>query len=163
MDADTAGPQPRNPATEAFLRGMRELGYVYGEHFVTEPRGSAGEPERFPQLGRRDGWTAGGRDRRGGHCNARGQTGHLDHPHRHGGCQRPRGLRVRAEPRTTPGGNITGLAVQAIETTGKRLEMLRELIPPSATVAVLWDQGQLGVLAGQPRLPPALGGGSCCR
>jgi putative ABC transport system substrate-binding protein len=42
-----------------------------------------------------------------------------------------------------PGGNITGLSLQAIETTGKRLEMLRELIPPSATVAVLWDQGSL--------------------
>jgi putative ABC transport system substrate-binding protein len=29
---------------------LRELGYVYGEHFVTEPRGTAGRPERFPSL-----------------------------------------------------------------------------------------------------------------
>jgi len=32
------GPQPRRPSTKAFLRGLHELGYVYGEHFVTEAR-----------------------------------------------------------------------------------------------------------------------------
>ena len=45
-----AGPQPQNPSTLAFLRGMRDLGYVYGEHFVTEVRGADGKPERFPGL-----------------------------------------------------------------------------------------------------------------
>jgi hypothetical protein len=29
---------------------MRDLGYVYGKHFVTEPRGDAGRPERHPNL-----------------------------------------------------------------------------------------------------------------
>ena len=29
---------------------MRELGYVYGEHFVTEARGADGRSERFPAL-----------------------------------------------------------------------------------------------------------------
>ncbi|HZM26313.1 MAG TPA: ABC transporter substrate-binding protein [Gemmatimonadales bacterium] len=45
-----AGPQPRSPTTRALLGGLRELGYVYGEHFVTEPRGGEGKPERFPAL-----------------------------------------------------------------------------------------------------------------
>jgi hypothetical protein len=31
--ADMAGPQPRNAASNALLIGLRELGYVYGEHF----------------------------------------------------------------------------------------------------------------------------------
>ena len=48
--SDLSGPQPRSPSTKAFLRGMRELGYVYGEHFVTEPRGSEGKPELLPVL-----------------------------------------------------------------------------------------------------------------
>mgnify|MGYP003694708921 CR=1 FL=1 len=42
------GPQPPNPSASALLRGLRELGYVYGEHFVTEPRGTEGRPSAFP-------------------------------------------------------------------------------------------------------------------
>ena len=48
--SDMIGPQPPNPSTSWLLRGLRELGYVYGEHFVTEPRGTEGRPERFPSL-----------------------------------------------------------------------------------------------------------------
>src|SRR5262249_51362830 len=33
-----------------FLQGMRQLGYVEGQHFVTEYRFADGKPERFPQL-----------------------------------------------------------------------------------------------------------------
>ena len=34
-----AWPEPRNPGVNALLRGLRELGWVYGGHFVTEQRG----------------------------------------------------------------------------------------------------------------------------
>src|SRR5262245_46761061 len=30
--SDMVGPKPNHPATQAFLRGLHELGYVYGEH-----------------------------------------------------------------------------------------------------------------------------------
>ena len=43
------GPQPRG-TTKALLDALRELGYVWGEHFVTEVRGGEGKPERFPSL-----------------------------------------------------------------------------------------------------------------
>jgi hypothetical protein len=33
----------------ALLQRLRELGYVYGKHFVTEPRGSIAA-EHFPEL-----------------------------------------------------------------------------------------------------------------
>ena len=33
--AEVEGPQPRSRSTQALLSGMRELGYVYGEHFVS--------------------------------------------------------------------------------------------------------------------------------
>jgi heme-degrading monooxygenase HmoA len=50
MSSEMVGPQSRSPTVDAFLRGMRELGYAFGEHYVTEPRGSAGRPERLPGL-----------------------------------------------------------------------------------------------------------------
>src|SRR4249919_3047125 len=48
--SDLVGPEPRSPSTKAFLDGMRRLGYVYGESFVTEPRGADGRPERLPAI-----------------------------------------------------------------------------------------------------------------
>jgi putative ABC transport system substrate-binding protein len=50
MTSDQVGPEPRYPPTNALLRGLRELGYGYGEQFVTEARGGDGRPERFPDL-----------------------------------------------------------------------------------------------------------------
>lgn len=44
------GPQPQAPDINAFLQGLRERGYVYGEDFVTEARGSGGHSEEFPRL-----------------------------------------------------------------------------------------------------------------
>jgi putative ABC transport system substrate-binding protein len=42
-----------------------------------------------------------------------------------------------------PGGNVTGLSVQTLELVGKRLELLKQLVPTGAPVAVLWDRGSL--------------------
>jgi putative ABC transport system substrate-binding protein len=38
-----------------------------------------------------------------------------------------------------PGGNVTGLSLMAPELAGKRLELLREVIPGLARIAVLWN------------------------
>jgi ABC-type uncharacterized transport system substrate-binding protein len=38
-----------------------------------------------------------------------------------------------------PGGNITGLSSLTLDLEGKRLELLKELLPTLARVAVLWD------------------------
>lgn len=48
--SDLAGPQPGGAAAQAFLRGMAELGYVYGQHYVTEARGADGKPDRYPVI-----------------------------------------------------------------------------------------------------------------
>src|SRR5262249_55221349 len=42
--SDMLGPEPRHSSTAAFLDGMRELGYLYGRDFLTEPRGGEGTP-----------------------------------------------------------------------------------------------------------------------
>jgi putative ABC transport system substrate-binding protein len=38
-----------------------------------------------------------------------------------------------------PGGNFTGMSLQSLELTGKRLQILRELVPAAETAAIFWD------------------------
>src|SRR5262245_21439791 len=38
-----------------------------------------------------------------------------------------------------PGGNITGMSLQAAETTSKRMELIRELVPGNAPIAIVWN------------------------
>ena len=45
-----------------------------------------------------------------------------------------------------PEGNITGLAFNAADLAGKRLELLRELVPRLRRVAVLWHSANPGNL-----------------
>jgi putative ABC transport system substrate-binding protein len=48
-----------------------------------------------------------------------------------------------------PGGNLTGVALQFEETTGKRLQLLREMVPKVSRVAFIWHT------AGKPQLEAA--------
>src|SRR5215471_21428224 len=43
-----------------------------------------------------------------------------------------------------PGGNITGLSAQSLDITRKRLQLLKETIPTSSPVAVVWDPTDAG-------------------
>ena len=142
MTSDMVGPQPRDPFVNALLRGLRELGYVYGEHFVTEPRGAEGRPERYPSLAAElvrmqvDVIVAAGPTL----SSLKQATSTI--PIVMGGTGDPvaQGY-VRSLGH--PGGNFTGLSLQLVETTGKRLELLKELVPGAAPVAVLWDRASL--------------------
>jgi putative ABC transport system substrate-binding protein len=40
-----------------------------------------------------------------------------------------------------PGGNVTGLSVQATDAAGKRLELLREVVPKLGRLGILFDAG----------------------
>ena len=55
-----------------------------------------------------------------------------------GGGEDPVGLGV-IKSLAQPGTNFTGLSNQSVELTVKRLEMLKEIVPGAAPVAVLWD------------------------
>ena len=50
-----------------------------------------------------------------------------------------------------PGGNMTGESLVASELTGKRLELLKEIIPTSSNVAVIWNPTNAGVVCNGPR------------
>ena len=100
--SEMVGPQPQDPLINALLRGLRELGYVYGEQFVTEPRGGEGKPERFPALATElVRLQVDGRDCRLRAHAACAQARNLDDPCRHDGRRRPRGLGVCPKPRTS--------------------------------------------------------------
>jgi putative ABC transport system substrate-binding protein len=43
-----------------------------------------------------------------------------------------------------PGGNITGITLQQVDLVGKRMELLREVVPGAAPTAVLWEDTSLG-------------------
>jgi putative tryptophan/tyrosine transport system substrate-binding protein len=140
--ADMVGPQALGPQVNMFLRGLRELGYVYGEHFVTEPRGADGKPERVPSLAAElvrlqvDVIVAAGPALPA----LKQATSTI--PIVMGGASDPvaDGL---VQSLGQPGGNFTGLSLQSVEMIGKRLELLKELIPGAAPVAVLWTRPRI--------------------
>ena len=48
----------------------------------------------------------------------------------------------------SPGGNITGLTTLARELSGKRLELLKEVVPRMSRAGVLWDANAPGAIIG---------------
>ena len=55
-----------------------------------------------------------------------------------------------------PGGNITGLSQMNPELAGKRLELLKEIVPKLSRVAVLWNpQDQMSTISWNELQPPA--------
>ena len=132
--AEMVGPKPALPSAAALLDGLRELGYVYGESFVTEPRGADGQVERFPGLV--DVIVA------PGPALAACKQATSTLPIVMGGAPDPVGLGV-IKSLARPGTNFTGLSSQQVESAVKMLEMLKEMVPGGAPVAVLWDTTSL--------------------
>ena len=130
-------PLPLNPARiEAFRQGLRELGYVEGKNIVIEYRYAEGKHDRLPVLAAELVRlkvdvivTSGASATRA----AKEATDYDSHCHDAG--SRSCWKRVRRQP-CAPGGNITGLSTLAPEMSGKRLELLKEIVPKLSRVAV---------------------------
>jgi ABC-type uncharacterized transport system substrate-binding protein len=121
---------------EAFRQGLKELGYVEGKNIIIEYRYLQAKLDRLPELARElvglkvDIIFAGGAPATKAAKNATLTIPIVtssDDPVR-------RGL-AAGLPR--PGGNITGLTNLTHELAGKRLELLKEVIPQLSRVAVL--------------------------
>jgi putative ABC transport system substrate-binding protein len=121
---------------EAFRQSLRELGYVEGQNLVIESRYAEGRGERFPDLAAElvrlkvDVIVAGGPAVRAA------QHATRTIPIVMAGANDPVGEGFVASL-AHPGGNITGLSLLGAELPGKRLEILKEMVPPSARIAVL--------------------------
>jgi ABC-type uncharacterized transport system substrate-binding protein len=133
--ADMTGPLPRNRNVRAFLRGMAELGYVFGRDFVTEPRGTDGVPAVAELVDLQvDMIVATG----GGSTLSLLKQATTTVPIIMTAAPDPVGQGF-AHSLARPGGNFTGMSLQSLELTGKRLQLLKEFVPGAKTVAVFWD------------------------
>ena len=131
---------------EAFRQGMRELGHVEQKTFVLELRYGEARPERFPELARElvglklDVIVA-TTDFSIAAVKRETQT----IPIVMANSSDPVGTGfVASLPR--PGGNITGLSNMSPDLSGKRLELLREVVPGLSRVAFLWNPDVRGNL-----------------
>jgi putative tryptophan/tyrosine transport system substrate-binding protein len=123
----------------AFRQGLRELGYVEGETIIIEWRFAEGKLGRFSDLARElvrlnvDVIVTGGSSAT---RIAKGATTAI--PIVMAQDSNPVGDGFVASL-ARPGGNITGLSTLAPEISGKRLELLTEIISKLSRVAVLGD------------------------
>src|SRR5499425_1103758 len=134
-----AGPRSSySTRIEAFLQGLRELGYIEGKNIAIEYRYAEGQFERLPDLAAELARlkvdvivTAGGTPSL---LAAENATRII--PIVFAVNTDPVGSRFVASL-GRPGGNITGLSLVAPELSGKRLELLKETVPKVSHVAVL--------------------------
>ena len=123
----------------AFLQGLRELGYVEGQNIVIERRAAGGKEDRLPLLAaelvriRIDVLVA------------------LEPPAviaaMNSTTTIPIVMRSTDDPvergwvasLARPKGNVTGVTSYSMSLIGKRMELLREMLPKLSRVAVVWD------------------------
>jgi putative ABC transport system substrate-binding protein len=130
---------PEAHAWNALLDGLRERGYVEGRNIVFESRFSEGKAERFSEFAaemvrlKADIIIVTTTPAAFAAKNAT-QTIPIIIPT----ALDPVGAGLVASL-ARPGGNITGLSSLAPELSGKRLELLKEVVPGMTSVAVLWN------------------------
>jgi len=126
---------------EAFVQGLRDLGYVEGRNVVFEFRTTGGKSGRYPELAdelvglKVDVIVAGGA---GAIRAAKNASATMPIVMAH--VNDPIALGLVASL-ARPGGNITGISNLSPELSGKRLELLKEVIPKVYRVAVLAYRG----------------------
>jgi putative tryptophan/tyrosine transport system substrate-binding protein len=133
----TLSPSTISDRIEAFRQGLRELGYVEGKNIVIEWRYAEEKLDRLPALVSElvglkvdvivTGGTAATRPAKQATVTIPIVMAFDDDPIGSG----------FAASLARPGGNIIGLSTQASEISGKRLELLREIVPKLSRVAVL--------------------------
>jgi len=142
-----------DPATNLFDRelvaGLRELGYVPGRDVVFEFRsGAGGGPTRLPPLATEL---------------VASKVEMMVTPGTSAALEAAKVTKTipiimvgTSDPVETglvaslarPGGNVTGLAVNAIEMAAKRVQLLKEAVPTCSRVAVLWNSSVKSMMMG---------------
>jgi putative tryptophan/tyrosine transport system substrate-binding protein len=131
-----SSPSDYAPYLNAFLQGLRELGYVEGTNIVIDYRWADGREERLPELATE--------------LVALKPDVLVAHAVGVGAAQRatssiPIVMGVSGDPvalgliksLARPGGNTTGIASQMTNFASKYLELLKELVPKLKAVAIL--------------------------
>jgi putative ABC transport system substrate-binding protein len=146
----TGSPPATLPRFEPFIQGLHELGYVEGQTIALEYRFADGKHERLPGLAAElialpvDVIVTSGTPAA---VAAKQATALI-----------PIIIAIAADPvgeglvasLARPGGNVTGMANLDTELSGKRLEILKAVVPGLSRVAILWNSAN-------PAHRPALG------
>jgi putative tryptophan/tyrosine transport system substrate-binding protein len=129
-------PPGRTPVS---LQGLRDLGWIEGKTIIIEYRYAEGRSDRLPELAadlvrlKVDIIvTAVTNDT----LAAKNATREIPIVMAAAGDPVATGI---VESLARPGGNITGLSQMNPELTGKRLDLLKEIVPKLSPVAVLWN------------------------
>ena len=137
--SSTGAPEAPGAQDEAFRRGLRDLGYVEGKNVVVESRYLSREPNRTPEFVAEllrlkvDVLVAGALPA----IRAAKQATRTV-PIVMVTVQDPVAIGL-IDSLARPGGNITGLTRLTRELSGKRLQLLTEVVPTTSRVGVLWD------------------------
>jgi putative ABC transport system substrate-binding protein len=157
---DSSSGRPTDPVganlRRQFLLGLRDLGYVEGRHFQIEQRSAEGQFDRLPGFARELADLPVDMLVVGGEASIRAAMQATD--------KIPIIMALAPDPvgsgfvtsLARPGGNVTGISALAPELAGKRVELLKEIIPRAVRVAVLWNpNSQAKVTEWQDTLEPA--------
>src|SRR6516162_3243789 len=126
--------------TAAFIHRLRELGWIEGRTFAIEYRWAEGRSERFAELAT---------DFVRLKVDVIVTLGAAVIPAKQATSVIPIVFAVATDPVGTglvaslarPGGNVTGLANQISDTSGKKLEFLREVVPGLRRLAIMANAG----------------------
>jgi putative tryptophan/tyrosine transport system substrate-binding protein len=138
--------KPPEPLVDALIERLKELGYREGRNIVYEYRWAEGKLDRFPELAKQlvdlkvDVITV---FTTPGAIAAKNATKTI--PIVFGGVGDPVGAGV-VPSLSHPGGNITGISILATELSAKRLEILKEIVPNAAPVAMFWNDTNPGMV-----------------
>jgi len=133
---DTSPREALAPAFDALLEGLQEHGYIDGQNIIIEYR-IAELDDQFPDLAAElvnlpvDVILTGGVTATRA---AKQVTSSI--PIVMGAIADPVAVGL-VSSLARPGGNVTGLSLQSVELTGKRLELLKEVVPTASRVAAL--------------------------
>jgi putative tryptophan/tyrosine transport system substrate-binding protein len=139
-------PSAQSQWTAAFVQRLRELGWIEGRTVAIEVRWAEGRTERYTEIAAEfvrlkvDVIVTGAT---GSVVAAKQATSVIPIVFTTAGD--PVGNNLVASL-ARPGGNVTGLSVQATDLASKRLELLREVIPGFRRLAILANVGNAGVV-----------------
>ena len=142
VSPERAGSNP--PSLAAFRAGMHELGYVDGKNLLLDTWWGEGSSERLDQM-------AGDIVRARPDVIVTG-SGLAVLPMMRAGIKLPIVFVISADPVEAkivasfarPGGNLTGISLFSLDLMGKRLELLREVIPGLKRIAIIANPDHSG-------------------
>src|SRR5215470_17068273 len=128
------------PWTAAFVARLHELGWIEGQTVAIEYRWSQGRTERYAEIAAEFVSRS---------VDAIVTVGSAVPTVRHATATIPIVFAVAIDPvgsglvasLAKPGGNVTGLSLQATNLAGKRLELLREVVPQLHRLAIIFNVG----------------------